>query len=120
MQSLGYAVCSTPPPRPSRTAEIAARGARDVTRLARARAMAHFGKRATMRLGLGRRVVGAPPPVYSSADAPEMISISSVVMRDWRARLYWSVSLSMSSPAFFDAFSIADMRDDCSDVAPSR
>ena len=40
--------------------------------------------------------------------------------RTWRARLYWSVSLSMSSPAFFDAFSIADMRDDCSDVAPSR
>ncbi len=46
-----------------------------------------------------------------SASAPPMISISSVVIAAWRARLYCSVSFAIMSRAFFVAESIAVMRD---------
>lgn len=39
-----------------------------------------------------------------------MISISSLVIAAWRARLYWSVSLPIMSLAFLVAESIAVMR----------
>ncbi len=57
--------------------------------------------------------MGAAPPTttpagqaayVSSAEAPEMISTSSVVMRAWRARLYWMESSLMRSSPFLDAF----------------
>lgn len=57
--------------------------------------------------------------LYSNADAPEIISINSRVMTACRVRLNVSVSLSIISPAFFDALSMAVMRDDCSEQALS-
>lgn len=56
---------------------------------------------------------------YSKAEAPEIISISSRVMTACRVRLNVSVSLSIISPAFLLALSMALMRDDCSEQALS-
>ena len=50
------------------------------------------------------------PPHSFSASAPPMISISSLVMAAWRARLYCSVSVEIISLAFLVAESIAVMR----------
>jgi len=44
-----------------------------------------------------------------SASAPEMISISSLVIIAWRVRLYLSVCLRIISPALRVALSIADI-----------
>lgn len=57
--------------------------------------------------------------IYSNAAAPEIISISSRVMTACRVRLNVNVSLSIISPAFFDALSMAVIRDDCSEQALS-
>ena len=46
-----------------------------------------------------------------------MISMSSVVIAAWRARLNLSVSDSIISEAFLEALSIADIRADCSEAA---
>jgi len=54
-----------------------------------------------------------------SASAPPMISISSLVMAAWRARLKSSVSLSIMSLALFVAASMAVMRAPCSDATDS-
>ena len=62
---------------------------------------------------------GLPLFAYSSAAAPETISISSLVMRACRARLYVRVSLSIISPAFFVAEPIAVMRAPISAAADS-
>src|SRR5262249_15890137 len=55
-----------------------------------------------------------------SASAPEMISISSLVIIAWRVRLYMSVCLRIISPALRVALSIALMRAPCSDAAFSN
>lgn len=56
---------------------------------------------------------------YSNAAAPEIISISSLVMTACLVRLKVSVSLSIISPAFLLALSIAVILLDCSLQAPS-
>ena len=48
-----------------------------------------------------------PIRVRQSASAPEMISMSSLVIMAWRVRLYFSVSLSIISPALRVALSMA-------------
>src|SRR5690606_18176775 len=48
------------------------------------------------------------------ASAPAMISMSSVVIAAWRLRLYWMVSLLISSPALRVALSIAVIDAPCS------
>lgn len=58
-------------------------------------------------------------PFYSKAAAPEMISISSRVITAWRVLLKVRVSFSIISPAFLEALSMAVIRDDCSEHAPS-
>ena len=55
-----------------------------------------------------------------SAAAPETISMISRVMLAWRMRFMLSVSVWISSPAFFEAESIAVMRAPCSDATDSR
>src|SRR5690606_36233761 len=55
-----------------------------------------------------------------SASAPAMISMSSVVIAAWRLRLYWMVSLLISSPALRVALSIAVIDAPCSDAWFSR
>src|SRR5262245_12474553 len=58
--------------------------------------------------------------LYSSAAAPPMISDSSVVIFDWRARLYcWVIDLMISSALSVAAF-IATRRAICSLTAASR
>src|SRR5215208_2368648 len=52
-----------------------------------------------------------------SASAPEMISISSLVIMAWRVRLYLSVCSRIISPALRVALSMAVMRAPCSDAA---
>ena len=54
-----------------------------------------------------------------SASAPATTSRISWVISAWRARFIWSVRLSISSPAFFDALRIAVMRAPCSEAADS-
>ncbi len=54
-----------------------------------------------------------------SASAPPMISMSSVVIAAWRARLYCRVSFEIISLAFFVAESIAVMRAPSSDAIDS-
>src|SRR5690606_12572072 len=56
---------------------------------------------------------------HFSASAPETISINSLVMYAWRARLYCSVYLAMSSPEFLVAFSMATIRAACSEATDS-
>ena len=56
---------------------------------------------------------------YESASAPATTSRISWVISAWRARFICSVSVSISSPAFFEAFRIAVMRAPCSDAADS-
>lgn len=56
---------------------------------------------------------------YSKAAAPEIISISSLVMTACRVLLNVKVSLSIISPAFLLALSIAVILEDCSEQAPS-
>lgn len=58
-------------------------------------------------------------PFYARAAAPEMISISSLVMTACRVLLKVRVSLSIISPAFLLALSMEVMREDCSEQAPS-
>jgi hypothetical protein len=57
---------------------------------------------------------------HHSASAPEMISISSLVIIAWRVRFIASVCLRIISPALRVALSIALMRAPCSDAAFSR
>jgi len=54
---------------------------------------------------------------FHKADAPEMISTSSIVILACLALLYCRVSFSKISLAFFDAFSIAFILADCSEAA---
>jgi len=54
------------------------------------------------------------------AEAPEMISTSSIVILACLALLYLRVSLSKISPAFLEAFSIACILADCSEAALLR
>ena len=54
------------------------------------------------------------------AEAPEIISQSSIVILACLALLYCKVSLSRISPAFFDAFCIAFILADCSEAALLR
>ncbi len=54
-----------------------------------------------------------------SASAPATTSRISWVISAWRARFIASVSPSISSPADFVAFRIADIRAPCSDAADS-
>src|SRR3546814_461739 len=51
-----------------------------------------------------------------SASAPAIISISSVVIAAWRLRLYWMVSLLISSPALRVALSMAVIDAPCSEA----
>ncbi len=46
---------------------------------------------------------------HQSASAPEMISISSLVICAWRVRLYWMVRSLIMSPALRVALSMADI-----------
>ncbi len=46
---------------------------------------------------------------HQRASAPEMISISSLVIWAWRVRLYWIVRLLIMSPALRVALSMADI-----------
>src|SRR4029079_13942761 len=57
---------------------------------------------------------------HHSASAPEMISISSLVIIAWRVRLYLMVCLRIMSPALRVALSIALMRAPCSEAAFSK
>src|SRR5712671_1398111 len=57
---------------------------------------------------------------HQIASAPEIISISSLVIIAWRLRLYCNVRRSITSPALRVAESIALMRAPCSDAAFSR
>ena len=54
-----------------------------------------------------------------SASAPATTSRISWVISAWRARFIWSVSVSISSPAFFDAFRIAVIWAPWNDAADS-
>src|SRR5262249_24541885 len=68
---------------------------------------------ASPKPGMGDVLGGGlgPHDLYSlRASAPPMISISSLVMAAWRARLYVRVSLSIASLAFLVAESMAVMR----------
>src|SRR5712691_4383783 len=56
---------------------------------------------------------------WRRASAPPTISRSSLVMRSWRALLYWMVSRLIISRAFFEAASIAVMRAPYSPAADS-
>src|SRR6266478_5694252 len=56
---------------------------------------------------------------HFSASAPETISISSLVIDAWRARLYWSESRPIISLALLVAESIAVIRAPCSDASDS-
>ena len=61
----------------------------------------------------------AEPQAQASASAPATTSRISCVISAWRARFISSVSRSISSPAFFDAFRIAVIRAPCSDADDS-
>lgn len=90
------------------------------------------GRRFTSRrfscgLGLGlSRAAGCQrnskqgDPGFQSASAPAMISMSSVVIAAWRLRLYWMVSLLISSPALRVALSIAVIEAPCSEASRSK
>ncbi len=56
---------------------------------------------------------------YAKASAPPTTSRISCVISAWRARFICSVRVSISSPAFLDAFRIAVIRAPCSDAADS-
>ena len=55
-----------------------------------------------------------------NAEAPETISIISLVMAAWRTRFMFRVSEEIKSPAFFEAASIAVIRAPCSEATDSR
>src|SRR5882672_9784025 len=53
------------------------------------------------------------------AEAPETISMISLVMAAWRMRFMFRVSEEIKSPAFFEAASIAVIRAPCSEATDS-
>jgi hypothetical protein len=95
-------------------------GASSLERARRVRPKAYFG---TSREGPEDVSRGSAYPRAVCqplrASAPPMISISSVVIAAWRARLKTSVRRSIISAALPDAASIAVMRAPCSDAIDS-
>ena len=69
---------------------------------------------------LGGAWWGADAPEDYNASAPETISISSLVMAAWRARLFCSVSRLIRSVALRVALSMAVIRAACSPASVSR
>jgi hypothetical protein len=59
-------------------------------------------------------------PTFYKAAAPETTSIISFVIAAWRIRFMFNVNEPISSPAFFDAASIAVIREPCSDAIDSK
>lgn len=57
--------------------------------------------------------------VCYAAAAPDTTSIISFVIAAWRIRFMFRVRVSISSAAFFDAESIAVIREPCSDATDS-
>jgi len=64
--------------------------------------------------------VNSEDPHIQRAEAPEMISQSSMVILACLALLYYKSSLPLISLAFFDAFSMAYIRADISEAALFR
>ena len=74
------------------------------------RAACFVSEAQALRSALGRQ---------TSASAPPTTSRISCVISAWRARFMLSVSVSISSPAFFEALRIAVMRAPCSEAVDS-
>ncbi len=86
--------------------------------LLRARSLRSRASRRCCRLDLEPPRLATAHPSWSAL-APPMISISSVVIAAWRARLYCRVSLPIISSAFLVAASIAVMRAPSSEAIDS-